>query len=68
MSQSGPPPRSLPATWLNRFPIFDHEAFLPALVEHFGPGLEEVDEEEAVGLPRRFFVDGLQLLLRQQGP
>ena len=66
MSQSGPPPRSLPATWLNRFPIFDHEAFLPALVEHFGPGLQVVDEEEAVGLPRRFLVDGLQLLLGQQ--
>ena len=67
LSQTGPPPRSLLATWLNRFPIFDHEAFLPALVEHFGPGLQVVDEEEAVGLPRRFLVDGLQLLLGQQG-
>ena len=66
MSQSGPPPRSLPATWLNRFPIFDHEAFLPALVEHFGPGLQIVDEEEAVRFLRRLLVDGLQLLLGQQ--
>ena len=48
-------------------PHFRHEAFLPALVEHFGPGLQVVDEEEAVGLPRRFLVDGLQLLLGQQG-
>ena len=67
LSQTGPPPRSLLATWLKIVPIFDHEAFLPALVEHFGPGLQVVDEEEAVGLPRRFLVDGLQLLLGQQG-
>ena len=52
LSQTGPPPRSLLATWLKIVPIFDHEAFLPALVEHFGPGLQVVDEEEAVGLPR----------------
>ena len=62
LSHTGPPPRSLLATWLNRFPIFDHEAFLPALVEHFGPGLQVVDEEEAVGFPRRFLVDGLPCL------
>ena len=62
-----PPPSSLPTTWLRIVPIFDHKAFLPALVEHFGPGLQVVDEEEAVRLPGRFLVDGLQFLLGQQG-
>ena len=66
-SQIGPVPSNLPATWLRMVPIFDHKAFLPALVEHFGARLQVVDEEEAVGLPRRFLVDGLQLLLGQQG-
>ena len=67
LSHTGPPPSSLPTTWLRMVPIFDHKAFLPALVEHFGPGLQVVDEEEAVRLPGRFLVDGLQLLLGQQG-
>ena len=67
LSQTGPPPSSLPTTWLRIVPIFDHEAFLPALVEHFGPGLQVVDEQEAVRLPGRFLVDGLQFLLGQQG-
>ena len=67
LSQTGPAPSSFPTTWLRRFPIFDHKAFLPALVEHFGPGLQIVDEEEAVRLPGRFLVDGLQFLLGQQG-
>ena len=67
LSHTGPPPRSLLTAWVRRFPIFDHEAFLPALVEHLGAGLQVVDEEEAVRLPGRFLVDGLQFLLGQQG-
>ena len=67
LSKSGPPPRSLPTAWLSRFPIFDHKPFFAALVEHFSAGLQVVDEQEAVGLPRGFLVDGLQLLLGQQG-
>ena len=67
LSHTGPPPRSLLTTWLRIAPIFDHETFLPALIKHLGPGLQVVDEEEGVGLPDRFLVDGLQLLLGQQG-
>ena len=43
------------------------EALFEALVEHFIPRLQVVDEEETVRFPRRLFVQPVQLLLRQQG-
>ena len=48
-------------------PHFQSQSVPPALVEHFGSGLQVVDEEEAVRLPGRFLVDGLQFLPGQQG-
>ena len=38
-----------------------------ALVEHFIPRLQVVDEKEAVGFPRRLFIQLVELLLWQQG-
>ena len=47
--------------------LFKREALFEALVEHFIPWLQVVDEEETVRFPRRLFVQPVQLLLRQQG-
>ena len=46
---------------------FQCETLFKALVEHFIPRLQVVDEEETVGFPRRLLVQLVELLLRQQG-
>ena len=46
---------------------FQCETLFKALVEHFIPRLQVVDEKEAVGFPRRLLVQLVELLLRQQG-
>ena len=46
---------------------FQCETLFKALVEHFTPRLQVVDEKETVGFPRRLFIQLVELLLRQQG-
>ena len=46
---------------------FQCETLFKALVEHFIPRLQVVDEKEAVGFPRRLFIQLVELLLWQQG-
>ena len=46
---------------------FQCETLFKALVEHFIPRLQVVDEKEAVRFPRRLLVQLVELLLRQQG-
>ena len=46
---------------------FQCETLFKALVEHFIPRLQVVNEKEAVGFPRRLFIQLVELLLWQQG-
>ena len=47
--------------------FFKCKTLFKALVEHFIPRLQVVDEEEGVRFPRRLLVQPVQLLLWQQG-
>ena len=58
-------PRKLSAAPIGVF--FKCETLFKALVEHFIPRLQVVDEKEAVGFPRRLLIQPVQLLLWQQG-
>ena len=66
LSQSGPPPRSLLAAWLTITPIFDHEAFFEALVEHLAFRFEEIDEPKGIRFTGGFLVQGVELLFGQE--
>ena len=58
-------PRKLSAAPIGVF--FKCKPLFKALVEHFIPRLQVVDEEETVGFPRRLLIQPVQLLLWQQG-
>ena len=58
-------PRKLSAAPIGVF--FKCKTLFKALVEHFIPWLQVVDEEETVGFPRCLLIQPVQLLLWQQG-